>query len=560
MHAARAELELRASAQLEMERRQTNKTVIGVVHPKGHLLRAIKQVDGQWAVVDEEPQVYIAEKIEPVFTRPKRLTVLYGGRGSTKSVVIGNIVLIDIHDHRRSALCLREYQSSISKSVHGLLKSEIDRLGFKGFDPQEQAIPHSNGAKAMFGGLARSPESVKSAFGFKNFWCEESEFLSDRSLKILTPTARNKPVNGLPSKMVERDTDEVDLTSVRLMFSGNPRSSADPFSQRFIVPFQNELDQHGIYEDDLHLIIKINYYDNPWFHMSGLEDERAFDEANLPAAKYNWIWEGMFNDEVDGSIIKVEWFNAAIDAHKIDRLKKAFEPKGAKIATHDPSHTGNDAKGYSCRHGSIFTRIAANDKGEIDEGCDWALELARQDGADWFCWDADGMGTGLKRQVSDALEGTKVNWHMFYGSLSGSGQDNANKLYMPGHMDREQSQDEQPTYADYYLNNRAQYYGELARRFYNTYRCVVKGEYVDPADMISLDSDGIEEMDRLRSEVCRIPIKDNNTGLYQIMSKGEMSKMGIPSPNMSDCLMMGQWGPKIRKTRKTSALPQRKRV
>lgn len=560
MHAARAELELRASAQLELERRQTSKTVIGVVHPKGHLLRAIKQVDGKWAVVDEEPQVYIAEKIEPVFTRPKRLTVIYGGRNSTKSVAIGNLILTNIHDHRRSALCLREYQSSISKSVHGLLKSEIDRLGLDGFDPQEQAIPHENGSKAMFSGLARNPESVKSAFGFKDFWVEESEFLSDKSLKILTPTARNKPVNGLPTKMTPLEADEVDLDAARIIFTGNPRSSADPFSQRFIVPFQNALDRDGIYEDDLHLIIKINYYDNPWYEMSGLENERAFDEDNLATAKYNWIWLGMFNDEVDGSIIKVEWFNAAIDAHKIERLKKAFEPKGIKLAAHDPSHTGNDAKGYACRYGSIITRVMANDEGEIDEGCDWAIKLAKEDGVDWFCWDADGMGTGLKRQVSDAFQGSNTQWHMFYGSLSGVGQDNAEKIYMPTEWDREHTQDKPVTYADVYLNNRAQYYGELAKRFYNTYRCVVKGEYVDPSEMISLDSDGIEEIDRLRSEICRIPRKDNNTGLYQITNKKEMLALGITSPNMSDCIMQLIWGPAIKKPRNKAKVRQRRRV
>ena len=36
-----------------------------------------------------------------------------------------------------------------------------------------------------------------------------------------------------------------------------PGSSQDPFSQRFIVPFQKELDKNGIYEDELHLMWNI---------------------------------------------------------------------------------------------------------------------------------------------------------------------------------------------------------------------------------------------------------------------------------------------------------------
>lgn len=557
---ARSELELRAAAQLELERRQTNKTPIGIVHPDGHLIRTIKKIGDTYVEVNEEPRMYIAEKLEPVFTRPKRLTVIYGGRGSTKSLGVGDLVTVQIHDERRNALCLREYQSSISDSVHGLIKSEVERIGLDGFDIKDKTISHSNGTIARFNGIARNPESIKSAFGFKTFWVEESEFLSSRSLNVLTPTARNKPVNGLPSLLKEVESKEIDLDSVRIIFTGNPKSSADPFSQRFIVPFENILNRDGIYEDDLHLIIKINYYDNPWFMMSGLETERSFDEENMPTAKYRWIWLGAFNDEVDGSIIKVDWFNAAIDAHKLPHLKKAFEPKGARFAIHDPSDVGNDAKGYAARHGSIFTRVAVMDDGEIDDGCDWAMKLAKEDKADWFIWDAGGMGTGLKRQVSDFFGETSVRWHLFNGALSGSAQDNAEKIYMPTLSDGKNKEQTKPkTYSDTFLNNRAQYYGELARRFYNTYRCVKKGEYVDPADMISLDSDGVEDMERLRAEVCRIPIKENNTELYQIMSKREMAAMDIPSPNMSDCLMMGLWGPKIKRERKPIAV-KRKRI
>ena len=67
------------------------------------------------------------------------------------------------------------------------------------------------------------------------------------------------------------------MDDVQMVFCANPASSEDPFSQRFITPFQTELDQNGIYEDDMHLIIKMNWSDNPWFDDSGLEAERLFD-------------------------------------------------------------------------------------------------------------------------------------------------------------------------------------------------------------------------------------------------------------------------------------------
>ena len=541
----RSELELRAAAQLEVERRQGSKTVIGVVHPDGHLIRSIVRSGDHFIETTREPTLYIAEKLEPIFTRPKRLTCIVGGRCSGKSIGVGGLVSVEVHDEQKNALCLREYQSSVADSVHGLLKSEISRLSLDGFDVGDKTISHNLGGIIRFNGMARNPESVKSAFGFANMWTEEAQFLSAKSLKVLTPTARNKPVNGLPAALKEVDNDEVDLTSVKLLFTANPNSSADPFSQRFIVPFQHQLDQYGIYEDDLHLIIVMNWRDNPWYSMSGVESERLFDLANTSPASYNHVWEGKFNDEVDGSIIKVEWFDAAINAHKLDNLKNIFKPHGMRIASFDPMDDGNDAHGYALRHGAIIERVMCKDEGEIDIGCDWAIANSIMDKADWFTWDGDGIGTGLKRQVSDGFKGKPAKFHMFRGSLSGSGQDNADKIYEKVEGDSEE--DAPKTYAETFKNNRAQYYIQLSRLFYNTYRCVVRGEYVAPEDMISIDSDGIEELERLRSELCRIPRKDNNNGLEQIMSKADMKRLGIASPNMADAIMMTLWGPKPQK-------------
>jgi hypothetical protein len=63
--------------------------------------------------------------------------------------------------------------------------------------------------------------------------------------------------------------------------------------------------------------------------------------------------------------------------------------------------------------------------------------------------------------------------------------------------------------------------------------------------MISLSSD-ISTLDQLRAEVCRIPLKRNNNGKIQIMSKLEMAKKPyqLPSPNMGDSLMMSMFSPK----------------
>ena len=88
-----------------------------------------------------------------------------------------------------------------------------------------------------------------------------------------------------------------------------------------------------------------------------------------------------------------------------------------------------------------------------------------------------------------------------------------------------------------FKNNRAQKYIELRDRFYNTYLAIVQKKYIDPDTMISISSN-VDDLAGLRSEVCRIPLKPNGSGLIQILNKVEMKRLGIESPNRADSLMM----------------------
>jgi len=466
-------------------------------------------------------KIQIPEKLEPLL-EPKKFKVIYGGRGSGKSMTVADLLLMRIMSEGIKVACMREMMNSIDDSVHALLCSEIERLGLDGFTIQANAIYHKNGGEVKYKGVARNSESVKSMHGFDVFWIEEAAALSKRSIDVLIPTLRKE--------------------GSEIWFTFNPGSSADPISLEFLKPFEHELQKSGTYNDDMHTIIKCNYTDNPFFPLN-LNSIRLSHKKTKSRAFYGHTWLAEYNDHVENSIIATEWFDAAIDAHKLDRLKAAFKPHGARVVGFDPMDGGNDAHGYAQRHGSIIERVLCKDDGEIDVGMDWATNLALGNDADWFVWDGDGIGSGAKRQASDSFKGTRCKFHLFKGSLSGSGQDRAGDTYIPVEGDKEQSKP--ATYADTFKNNRAQYYIRLSELFYNTYRCVVRGEYVDPADMISLDSEGIDEIERLRSEVCRIPLKQNNTSLKQIMSKIDMLKLGIVSPNMSDAIMMCIWGPKI---------------
>ncbi|AHJ87854.1 terminase large subunit [Vibrio phage PVA1] len=503
-------------------------TVIGFVSPvTKQLTKSYALSNGKWEPTAKEPTAYFAECLEPLFLRPKRFNILIGGRGSGKSLGKAGHGLIMMHDLGKNLMCIREFQASIADSVHSMLSEEAKRLELSNLDVTEKALrfAHNNSA-SKFMGLSRNPESVKSAFGFLDWFIEESQFLSDKSLKTLTPTARAKPKKGLPGKLKEVGEDEIDMTKVSMTFCANPASSEDPFSQRFIVPFKNEIDQNGIYEDDMHLIIRMNWSDNPWFEESGLEQERQFDLANLPRTTYDWIWEGGFNDEIENALIKAEWFDACIDAHK----KLGFNPYGVTKVTHDPSDLGADPKAVCVRKGNVVTQITQRNDIDVNEGSDWALGIAINEGADEYEWDVGGMGVTLKRDVNNALNGKKIDAHQFNGASS---VDNEDSIYEPSGA---QNFQKEKKWKEMCKNLRAQCYLRLRDRVYRTYLAVEKGVMCDPSMLISFDSE-CDNLTGLRSELCRLPIKPST--IFEMYTKKEMrEKFKVRSPNLADAVMM----------------------
>jgi len=452
-------------------------------------------------------QLQVPKKLKPFITKKKRYKVAYGGRGGAKSMSIADVLSHKVQVEGALVGCLREFQNSLDDSVFALLKSEIRRLKIPGFKNRSNKIIHESEGGFRFRGLARSIDAIKSMFGFKYFWLEEGQFISKESLKILTPTLR------------EEDSE--------LWISANPMSAADPFSERFVNPYQRELDKDGFYEDDLHYIVKINHSDNPWFP-EVLEQERLHDFQALPRALYDHIWEGAFNDSVENALIKAEWFDACIDAH----IKLGFEAVGSRVAAHDPSDTGDDDKGYAFRHGSVVEEVLLKTSGDINEGCDWATGRAIQDNVDVFLWDCDGLGIGLNRQVNRVFEGKATLVAQYKGSEK---VDNPDAPYEPADKISIQNQKKNK---EAIKNCRAQYYFELRNRVYRTYIAVTQKVYIDPDTMISFSSD-ITELTQLRSELCRLPIKPNPNGMFELFTKEEMlRKFKIPSPNLADSVKM----------------------
>lgn len=486
-------------------------TPIGVYEPSAagpRLVKTIKRDGDKWVETDEPHSASIPLAMLRALTSCKRFLVLIGGRGSGKSQGLAQISAIDMHDRGIKTGCFREFQNSIEDSVYSLLENQIKRIGLVGFDFIKTAIRAPNGAEAKFRGLARNPDSVKSMDGFKRFWVEEAQASSEESLKLLTPTMRG---------------------GGQICFTANPGSAEDPFSKRFIIPFKDALDRDGFYEDDLHTVIRVNWRDNPWFP-ADLEAERKWDYDNLPRALYDHIWDGEFNDSVENGLIMAEWFDACIDAH----IKLGFAARGIRRVTHDPSDLGNDPKAICDRHGNVILDVDERSDLDVNEGSDWATGYAVQVGADKYEWDIGGMGTGLKRQVNDALDGKRISVHQFNGA---EGCDMPAAIYEPAMGENVQ---QQKTNGQVFKNLRAQCYASLRDRIYRTYEAVTKGKMTDPENLISFSSSA-KCVAKLRSELCRMPIKPNGSGLFELYSKPDMRRIfKVSSPNLADCVMMSE--------------------
>lgn len=458
------------------------------------------------------PDVQIPEKLIPLFIKPKPLKIAVGGRGSGKSESFATAMLKFCSDGER-VLCAREFQNSIDDSVHSLLKRKIDDLSIPNLNPLASTIISSAGGDIVYKGLARNIQSIKSLDYIKKVWIEEGQTISQESIDTLFPTIRQ---NG-----------------AEIWVSMNRGSITDPISQTYLKKAEPELERRGYYEDDYMIVVEINWRDNPWFpEILNQQRLKAFEEWTR--AKYDHIWEGKYGDMIDNAIIEPEWFDACIDAHLNPKFNGSWKPSGMKLCAFDPSDIG-DAKGFAYRHGNIFLDVCDSTKGDADDGMIWALDKAHSLQPDDFSFDYSGIGSGMAGSIKRSLEPKRVNVIAFNG---GESPDNPNETVID-------DSGKSKKVTDLYINKRAQYYWRLYELCYNTYKCIVKGQYIDPNDMISFSKE-IKDLPRLRSEICRIPRVPRSDGVIQIMSKKEMLKKGIPSPNMADAVMMLMYKPSVK--------------
>lgn len=209
--------------------------------------------------------------------QPKRYKVLYGGRGSSKSYTVADMLLILGRQTPIRVLCAREFQNSISESVHFLLKQEIDRLGFSDhYDVTQNTITGKNGTEFIFKGVRMNAQSIKSMTGLTHLWVEEAQTVSRTSWDILIPTIREP--------------------NSEIWITYNPDSPDDPVSEMF----QNK--DGSPKQLDNAIVLKINWRDNPWFPDVLKKEKDYLFSVNPELAEH--VWEGKYKTHSDAQIFK----------------------------------------------------------------------------------------------------------------------------------------------------------------------------------------------------------------------------------------------------------------
>ena len=209
----------------------------------------------------ERVTIKIAEKFRPLLTEHFRYKLYYGGRAGGKSYAFADCLLLLARQKKLFIACVREVQNSIKDSVYKLLKDRAEYYKFDDFVFYEDRIENIvTGSKFVFKGLKdQNKQNIKSLEGVDICWCEESQAITKESFEVLDPTIRK--------------------SGSELWFSMNRENENDAIWRAIAAN-----------PDDQTLIVKVNYYDNPFCpdEMKYLAEKCKADNLD----DYMHIWEG----------------------------------------------------------------------------------------------------------------------------------------------------------------------------------------------------------------------------------------------------------------------------
>lgn len=221
-------------------------------------------------------EIYLPEKLIPLFIGQADVRAAYGGRGSGKTRSFAKMTAVRGYQDAMAGksgiiLCGRQFQNSLDDSSFGEVREAIlsEEWLASFYDIGEKYIRSRDGrVEYSFAGLERNINSIKSKSRILLAWIDEAEPVTDNAWSVLIPTIREE--------------------GSELWVTWNPARKSAPVEQRF----RNS-------NDPLIRSVEINWKDNNKFPEK-LERERQRDLMYRPDS-YDHIWEGGYVTAVTGA-------------------------------------------------------------------------------------------------------------------------------------------------------------------------------------------------------------------------------------------------------------------
>lgn len=236
---------------------------------------------------------------------------VYGGRGSGKTTSIAQALVLMARESPLRILCAREVMKTLKDSSHDQLVGAINRFGLTDwYEIKDKYIrgqwmdwtnPHTGvlekrRSEFLFIGLSELRiEGIKSFNNVNVCWIDEAVGISKKSWDVLDPTIR-------------RTADSDPRLPCQIWASWNPRYEFDITHKKFIIDPP---------PPELATIIRMDYWDNPFFDESNLRPQMELMKAR-DYESYEHIWGGGLKKFHEGMVYRAEFVQADAEGRICD--------------------------------------------------------------------------------------------------------------------------------------------------------------------------------------------------------------------------------------------------
>jgi phage terminase large subunit len=275
-----------------------------------------------------------------------------------------------------------------------------------------------------------------------------------------------------------------------------------------------------------------DWHDDPRKDQAWYEKQKADLDPVVVAQEIDRDYQA----SVSGVVIPAAWAKACIGAKRA----LGIAPSGIKAVTLDIADEGVDKNAAGRFHGTSVMDMEewSGVGGDIYQTVERAFEICDEHGADFFEYDADGLGAGARGDAR-VINERRAAAHL--PIIRAIGHRGSEAVHDPdgiveGTIGREG--DRGRTNQDYFLNRKSQGWWEVRRRARNTYRWRVEGIKCAPDDLLDIDPNCRNAM-KIAAELSQATYSINVLGKMLI----NKTPPGMKSPNLADTVVI-RYAPK----------------